>query len=199
MGQRGGGHDRITEYAGHIIGYIKAHDTQCSEETLEIWQKWRYSSVLHAVQATVQLRATNAASMKPQWARATPALHTHRFCAVTPCLRMRCETGVRICSTALKSSREMDVFKISVPTWYRGRYFCLGLGIVWIWWIPIPIRFCLSIPILIDSQFRFQCNVKKETFRYQTYLFCVSFCKTFNCCWIPWNKISWLHNSITSC
>ncbi len=34
-----------------------------------------------AVQAAVQLRATNTASMKAQWARAAPALHTHRFCA----------------------------------------------------------------------------------------------------------------------
>ncbi len=34
-----------------------------------------------AVQAAVQLRATNAASIKAQLARSAPALHTHRFCA----------------------------------------------------------------------------------------------------------------------
>ncbi len=56
--------------------------------------------------------------------------------------------------------------------------------------------FYLSILILIDSQFRFQ-KKWSQTFRYQTYLFYVSFCKTFNCCWIPWTKISQLHKNWT--
>ncbi len=38
-----------------------------------------------AVHAAVQLRVTNAASIKAQWARAAPALHTHRFCAAHAC------------------------------------------------------------------------------------------------------------------
>ncbi len=67
----------------------------------------------------------------------------------------------------------------------------LGLGIIWILSIPIPIL------MFIDSQFRFQSGLKKwsQTFRYQTYLCCVSFCKTFNCSWIPWTKISRLHKN----
>ncbi len=39
--------------------------------------------------------------MKGQWARAAPALHTHRFCAAHACsvkraLRLQCETGVSL-------------------------------------------------------------------------------------------------------
>ncbi len=45
-----------------------------------------------------------------------------------------------------------------------------------------------------DSTYRF---TTYQTFRYQTYLFYVSFCKTFNCCWIPWTKISQLHKNWT--
>ncbi len=47
-------------------------------------------------------------------------------------------------------------------------------------------RFSVSIPMCL-----------KKRFRYQTYLFCVSFCKTFICCWIPWTKISRLHKNWT--
>ncbi len=47
-------------------------------------------------------------------------------------------------------------------------------------------RFPVSIPMCL-----------KKRFRYQTYLFCVSFCKTCNCCWIPWTKISRLHKNWT--
>ncbi len=43
-----------------------------------------------SVQAAVQLRMTNVASMKAQWARAAHALHTHHFS------RLWCETGVRV-------------------------------------------------------------------------------------------------------
>ncbi len=81
VGQRGGGHGRITEYAAIII---KAHGTQCSEENAGKYDR-NEILVCIAVQAVVQLHATNAASMKAQWARAAPALHTHRFCAIHAC------------------------------------------------------------------------------------------------------------------
>ncbi len=74
VGQRGGGHGRITEYAGHIIHQSTWH-TVFGGERWKIWQKWQYSSVLQYT------RRGSAASMKAQWARAAPALHTHRFCA----------------------------------------------------------------------------------------------------------------------
>ncbi len=39
--------------------------------------------------------------------------------------------------------------------------------------------------------------VKKSLiFRYQTYLFCLILLK-WNCCWIPWTKISWLNKNWT--
>ncbi len=81
VGQRAGGHGRITEYAGHIIHQSTWH-TQCSEENAG---KYDRNDDTHlyctSLQAAVQLRATNAASMKAQWARAAHALHTQRFCA----------------------------------------------------------------------------------------------------------------------
>ncbi len=85
---------------------------------------------------------------------------------------------------------------------FRHPYWTLGLGIIWILSIPIPI-----LILLMDSEsYRFPVSIpmwlKKlsQTFRYQTYLFCVSFCKTFNFCWTPWTKISWLHkNWINNC
>ncbi len=39
-----------------------------------------------SLQATVQLHATNAASMKAQCARTAHALHTQRFCAAHACV-----------------------------------------------------------------------------------------------------------------
>ncbi len=80
VGQRGGGHGRITEYSMLAISYIKAHGTQCSEENAGKYDR-NDDTRLHthitriAVQAAVQLCATNAASMKAQSACAAPALH----------------------------------------------------------------------------------------------------------------------------
>ncbi len=68
VGQRGWGHGRI-----------KAHGTQCSEENAGKYDRNDSSVLQYNSSAMVQLRATNAASMKAQWARAAPALHTHRF------------------------------------------------------------------------------------------------------------------------
>ncbi len=45
VGQRGGGHSCITEFAGHIIHQSTWH-TVFRGELLKIWQKWRYSSLL---------------------------------------------------------------------------------------------------------------------------------------------------------
>ncbi len=57
------------------ISYIKAHGTQCLEENAgNNDRNDGYSSVLQY--KLRQLRVTNAASMKAQWARAAPALHT---------------------------------------------------------------------------------------------------------------------------
>ncbi len=57
------------------ISYIKAHGTQYSR-TLENMTEMTLLVFIAAVQAAVQLRVTNAASMKAQLARADPALHT---------------------------------------------------------------------------------------------------------------------------
>ncbi len=69
-----------TEFAGHIIHRSTWH-------TVFRGERWKMTEMtilvfIAAVQAAVQLRVTNTASMKAQWARAAPALHTHRFCAV---------------------------------------------------------------------------------------------------------------------
>ncbi len=62
VGQRGGGALTVASlYAGHI----KAHGTQCSEENAGNMTEMTIL-VCVAVQAAVQLRATNAASMKAQ-------------------------------------------------------------------------------------------------------------------------------------
>ncbi len=82
VGQRAGGHGRITEYAGHII-----HQSTWHTDTVFGGERWKYDRnddthlYCTSLQAAVQLRATNAASMKAQWARAAHALHTQRFCA----------------------------------------------------------------------------------------------------------------------
>ncbi len=60
-----------------------AHSIQ--RRTLENMTEIKILVFIAAVQATVQLHVTNAASMKAQWARAAPALHTHRFCAAHAC------------------------------------------------------------------------------------------------------------------
>ncbi len=83
VGQRGGGHGCITEFAGHIIHQSTWHSIQ--RRTLENMTEMKILVFIAAIQATVQLRVTNAASMKAQWARAAPALHTHRFCAAHAC------------------------------------------------------------------------------------------------------------------
>ncbi len=93
VGQRGGGHGRITEYAGHIIHQSTWH-TVFGGERWKIWQKWQYSSVLQYT------RRGSAASMKAQWARAAPALLLlcirTASAPLTLCLRVRCETGVTL-------------------------------------------------------------------------------------------------------
>ncbi len=86
VGQRGGGHGRITEYAGHIIHQSTWH-TVFGGECWELENRTEMTIlVCIAVQAAVQLRVTNAASMKAQWAHAAPALYTHRFCAASALL-----------------------------------------------------------------------------------------------------------------
>ncbi len=86
VGQRGGGHGRITEYAAIII---KAHGTQCSEEKAGKYDR-NEILVCIAVQAAVQLRATNAASESTMGSRCS-------WSAYAPLLRhsrLRCETAV---------------------------------------------------------------------------------------------------------
>ncbi len=56
-----------------------AHSIQ--RRTLENMTEMTILVYISAVQAAVQLRVTNAASMKAQRARAAPAPHMHRFCA----------------------------------------------------------------------------------------------------------------------
>ncbi len=58
VGQRGGGHGHITEYAGHIIHQITWH-TELGGERWKIW-RCQYESTMCA---------------------AAPGLHMHRFCA----------------------------------------------------------------------------------------------------------------------
>ncbi len=76
--------DSVASQSMLAISYTKAHgtQTQCSEENAG---KYDRNDDTHlyctSLQAAVQLRATNAASMKAQWARAAHALHTQRFCA----------------------------------------------------------------------------------------------------------------------
>ncbi len=76
--------DTVASQSMLAISYTKAHgtQTQCSEENAG---KYDRNDDTHlyctSLQAAVQLRATNAASMKAQWARAAHALHTQRFCA----------------------------------------------------------------------------------------------------------------------
>ncbi len=83
MWDRGQG-DTVASQSMLAISYTKAHgtQTQCSEENAG---KYDRNDDTHlyctSLQASVQLRATNAASMKAQWARAAHALHTQRFCA----------------------------------------------------------------------------------------------------------------------
>ncbi len=57
------------------ISYIKAPGTHYSEENARNITEMTILVFIAAVQAAVQLRMTNAASMKAQWARAAPALH----------------------------------------------------------------------------------------------------------------------------
>ncbi len=85
VGPRGGGHSRITEYAGHTIHTSKhmAHSVQ--RRTLENMTEMTIL-VYIAVQTAVQLRMTNTASMKAQRPHAAPALHVHRFCAAYTCI-----------------------------------------------------------------------------------------------------------------
>ncbi len=63
-----------------------AHRHRCSEENA---RKYERNDDTHlyctSLQAVVQLHATNAASMKAQWARTAHALHTQRFCAAHAC------------------------------------------------------------------------------------------------------------------
>ncbi len=79
-----GQRDSVASQSMLAISYTKAHgtQTQCSEENAGKYDR-NYDTHLYctSLQAAVQLRATNAASMKTQWARAAHALHTQRFCA----------------------------------------------------------------------------------------------------------------------
>lgn len=43
--------------------------------------EWMMLIFICSTQAAVQLCATNAASVKAQWAHAAPPLHMHSFCA----------------------------------------------------------------------------------------------------------------------
>ncbi len=84
VGQRGG---------GQSISYIKAHGTQCSEESAGKYDRNDDTRLHCIIHTAVQLRATSAAGLKAQWPRAAAAaLHTHRFCTT----HLRGETGVRI-------------------------------------------------------------------------------------------------------
>ncbi len=82
MWDRGQG-DTVASQSMLAISYAKAHgtQTQCSEENAG---KYDRNDDTHlyctSLQAAVQLRATNAASMKAQLAHAAHALHTQRFC-----------------------------------------------------------------------------------------------------------------------
>ncbi len=83
VGQRGGGHGRIIEFAGHIITAHGAHSIQ--RRTLKNMTEMTILVFTATVQAAVQLRVTNASHMKAQWTRTAPALHTHRFCTAHAC------------------------------------------------------------------------------------------------------------------
>ncbi len=76
--------DTVASQSMLAISYIKAWHTVFQRRTQE---KMIEITILVciAIQGAVQLRTTNAASMKAQWARAGPALHTHRFCAAHAC------------------------------------------------------------------------------------------------------------------
>ncbi len=67
----------------------KAHSIQ--RRMLENMTEITILVFIAAVQAVVQLRMTNAASMKAQWARAAPGLNFSQLLRRS-CLR--CETGV---------------------------------------------------------------------------------------------------------
>ncbi len=79
VGQRGGDHGRITEYAGHIIHQSTWH-TVFGGERWKIWQKLRYSSVLQ-----YKPRFSCARQTLPVWK------HNGRSCS---CSRLRCEMGI---------------------------------------------------------------------------------------------------------
>ncbi len=97
MRDRGQG-DTVASQSMLAISYTKAHgtQTQCSEENAG---KYDRNDDTHlyctSLQAAVQLRATNAASMKAQWARAAHALHRNTSALLTRRSRLRCETGER--------------------------------------------------------------------------------------------------------
>ncbi len=80
---RGQGDTVAHRVAGHIIHQSTWHtDTVFGGETLEnMTEMMILICIVLAYKPRVQLRATNAASMKAQWARAAHALHTQRFCA----------------------------------------------------------------------------------------------------------------------
>ncbi len=93
LGQRGGGHGRITEFAGHIIHQSTWH-TVFRGECSEMWQKWRYSSLLQQYKP----RFSCTCQTLPVWnhngrmqlllcIRTASALLTRRSC-------LRCESDV---------------------------------------------------------------------------------------------------------
>ncbi len=106
VGQRGGGarsHHRVcwpyhTGTSKHMAHSVRKRTLENKTEMMIL--------VCIAVQAAVQLRGTNAASMKAQWARAAPALHTHHFLLLTLCLRVQCETGVCVASLRVYTACE---------------------------------------------------------------------------------------------
>ncbi len=73
-GYRGEG-DTVASQSLLAISYIKALAPIIQRKMLENITEMTILVFIAAVQAAVQLRMTNAASMKAQWARAAPALH----------------------------------------------------------------------------------------------------------------------------
>ncbi len=104
--------DTVASQSMLAISYTKAHgtQTQCSEENAG---KYDRNDDTHlyctSLQAAVQLRATNAASMKAQWARAAHTLHTQRFCAAHVPLTLAVWNGryVNVCANCA-SVRERE-------------------------------------------------------------------------------------------
>ncbi len=79
--QRGGGHGRSTEYAGHIIYQITWHT---------VFGGLEYTTdmtilICNACSTSHGSAVHDKRCMKAQWAHAAPALHTHRFSAAHTC------------------------------------------------------------------------------------------------------------------